>query len=81
MVPVPWTEYIPVERESHATIKVLDQENVKKAKDQSFFDKIGEYLSKYTPDHKPVTGRHVMAFIVGAKFIEQDNEELDKLFK
>lgn len=80
-VPVHWTEYIPVEKESHATIKVLDEESVKKTQNESFFDKIGEYLSKYTPDQKPVTGRHVMAFLVASKFADDDNEGLDKLFK
>lgn len=79
-VPVHWIEYIPVSKNTNATIKVLNEEEEKKVKDQSIFDRIGSHLSKYTNKNTPVTGRHVLAFLVAKNFSDSDSEELKKLF-
>lgn len=80
-VAVHWVEYIPVERESVANIKVLNAEERVKVQDSSFFGKIGEYLSKYTDNNTPVTGRHVMAFLLVDRYLDKDNDGLNEIFK
>lgn len=77
-VPVHWVEYIPVEQTNNANIKVLTSDNREKVRDDSFLGKMGEYLSKYTNEKTPVTGRHVMAFLVAKNFTNKDNEALNK---
>lgn len=77
-VPVHWVEYIPVAQTNHANIKVLNNDNREKVHNDSFFGKMGEYLSRYTDNKTPVSGRHVMAFLVAGKFTNKDNDELNK---
>lgn len=60
-VPVHWVEYIPVSQTNNANVKVLNKDNRDKVRDDSFLGKMGEYLSKYTNEKTPVTGRHVMS--------------------
>lgn len=79
-VPVRWVEYIPVSKDTNATIKVLDKAEEAKVKDPTLFDKIGGYLSKYTNKNTPVTGRHVLAFLAAKSFSDNDSAELNKLF-
>ncbi len=77
-VPVHWVEYIPVEKETNANIKVLDEKVREKVMHGGIFSKMGEYLSKYTNKNTPVTGRHVMAFLLAKNFTSKDNDDLNK---
>lgn len=80
-VPVRWVEYIPVERQSLANIKVLDDEKREQVFHGGMYGKIADFLNQYTDGKKPVTGRHVMAFLLVSKYQENDNAALDELFK
>lgn len=77
-VPVHWVEYIPVSQINNANIKVLNPDNRDKVHNDNFFGKIGEYLSRYTDKKTPVSGRHVMAFLLAANFTNKDNDALNK---
>lgn len=80
-VPVHWTEYIPVSKDSVANIKVLDDEKREKVFHGGMLNQVADFLNKYTAGKQPVTGRHVMAFLLVSKYQENDNAALDELFK